>query len=194
MADKTLKQNESYVGLFKDIGSLSSGTLAKIVGVVGFKTDGTPILLPLNDAGRLIVSSDAFNGVEYEPVRNNHEVVVLESAARTADTTSADQVNYNARGVALFLDVTATGTPAGQIDALNVQAKVGSGYVTIYSFTSLTINTVGQYPFLIYPFAVTAGTWKATPIQGVVPRNWRLNVDHASADSITYSVVASYLV
>jgi hypothetical protein len=221
MADKTLRPNESFVQLLKDINTLSAGTHAIAVTVIGFKSDNTPVLLPVNTDGLLSVAADTelpvaaaladgatnptaptigagellFNGATWDRERNNHEVTVLASAARTGDTASGDQVNYNARGMALLLDVTAVGTPAGQIDAVNIQAKIGANYATVYSFGTLAINAVGQHAFLVYPGAATAGSWKAAPAQGIVPRNWRLQVDHANeTDSITYSVVACYLV
>ena len=221
MADKTLKPNESFVQLLKDINALSTGTHAVVLAPIGFKADNTPVLLPISTDGLLSVAADTelpaaaaladgaanpttpiagagkllFNGATWDRERNNHEAIVLASAARTGDTNSADQVNYNARGMAILLDVTAVGSPAGQIDAINVQAKIGSNYVTVYSFGTLTINAAGQHAFLVYPGAATAGSWKAAPVQGIIPRNWRLQVDHANeTDSITYSIVACYLV
>lgn len=132
-----------------------------------------------------------FNGATFDYWRNNFEAIVLASAARTADTDSADQINYNAKGLALLLNVTAVSS--GQINGLLIKARVGSSYVTIYQFTSLAISTTGQRAFLIYPGAASAGSWTAAPLQGVIPRNWRLTVDHNDANSITYDVVASYI-
>jgi len=221
VADKTLRQNESFLQLIKDINILSAGTFAAVTAAAGFKGDGTPVLLPINADGLLSVAADTelpaaaaladgianptspiagagkllYNGATWDRERNNHEVIVLASAARTGDTNSADQVNYNARGIALLLDVTAVGSPAGQIDAINVQAKIGSNYVTVYSFGTLTINATGQHAFLVYPGAATAGSWKMAPVQGIIPKNWRIQIDHANeTDSITYSIVACYLV
>ena len=135
-----------------------------------------------------------FNSSTWDRVRNNHEVTALSSAARTGDTNSTDQINYNAKGMAILLDVTAVGSPAGQIDAIRVQAKIGSSYLTVLAFATLAIASTGVRAFLIYPGAASAGSWTAAPLQGAVPRNWRIQVDHANeTDSITYSVVASYI-
>lgn len=117
---------------------------------------------------------------------------VLASAARTGDTTSATQTAYNHKGIVLFLNVSAVGAPAGQIDTLNIQAEdPGSGnWFTMYAFTALAINSTGQRAFLIYPGAASPASWTQAPIQGVIPRQWRINVDHANqTDSITYSVM-----
>ncbi|MGH2604227.1 MAG: hypothetical protein ACRDJ9_33180, partial [Dehalococcoidia bacterium] len=48
-----------------------------------------------------------FNGSNFDRQRGNSDVELLASAARTATTTSADQLNHNGRGVVLLLDVTA---------------------------------------------------------------------------------------
>jgi hypothetical protein len=123
------------------------------------------------------------------------EFMILASTPTTADTNSDDFVQSRYRGLMIILDVTAAATPTSQIDSLNLQVKVkDSTYATIYSFGSLSINEVGQYIFLIYPGAATAGSYKSAPAQGVIPQNWRLSVDHANdIDSITYSIKGVYL-
>lgn len=124
------------------------------------------------------------------PSRGVYEVTVLSSAARTADTNSSDQTNYESRGCLLFLDITAG---AGQINSISIQAKIGSNYLTIYTFTA-TISGTGQYSFMVYPgVQPSAGTFATNPINGVLPRTWRLSVDHNDATSVTYSVTAVYI-
>ena len=142
--------------------------------------DGDVGALALDIAGLLLLNSTA-------------EVEALASAARTGDAT-ADLENHSYRGAALLLNVTAVGGTPGQIDALNIQAKIGSTYLTIYSFSTLAINATGQYAFLLHPDGVDAGSWTATPVKGIIPRNWRISVDHANeTDSITYSLTVSYM-
>jgi hypothetical protein len=157
--------------------------------LIGGRYDATLRSLDDGDAGALALSLSGDVHVRQE----NREVTALSSAERTGDTQSSDLTNYGWAGIAILLDVTAV--DSGQIDAITVQAKVGSSYVDIYSFSSLTINSTGQSAFLIHPGAVDAGSWTAAPLQGVIPRNWRLSVDHANeTDGITYSITVCYLV
>lgn len=123
--------------------------------------------------------------------RNNVAKTLLSSAARTADTNSSDQTNYNARGAMFFVNVTATSaTPSV---TLNVQGKdpVSGNYFTIY--TSAAFTATGQFSYQVYPGASAAGALTgAAPL--TIPRTWRVFMDHADADSITYSVGMSYIV
>jgi len=65
---------------------------------------------------------------------SNYEISVLESAARTANINSADQQNLRHRGVAILVNVSAVGGTPGKIAQLDIQAKIGAGYLSIASF------------------------------------------------------------
>jgi hypothetical protein len=125
--------------------------------------------------------------VEFPPVGQTSEQTALASAARTAGASGASMINVANRGVMIVVDITASTT--GNILTLNVQAMGPSGtYTTIYSFAALTMSAVGQYHFCIYPGAASAGAWKAAPLQGPIPRHFRVITTHTDAVSITYSV------
>jgi hypothetical protein len=121
------------------------------------------------------------------------EMMVLESAARTATTNSAEIVNLvGARGIALYLDVTAVdATP--NISAVSIQVPVGSVWHTLYSFGSLTCGTTGVRAFCVHPGAASAASWTAAPLQGPLPRSFRVSVTHDDVDAITYSLRAEML-
>jgi len=130
-----------------------------------------------------------FNGTNWDRQRNNHEVTVLASAARTASTSSADQTNYNARGVMVNVRVTAiTDTPS-------VTAKIegkdtaSTSYFTILE--SAAIAATGLTTLTVYPGITAAANVSASHI---VPRLWRITVTNADSDPITYSLSANYVV
>jgi hypothetical protein len=118
------------------------------------------------------------------------EQIAIPSAARTAAATGATLTNNWAKGLALLVDVTAVGGSPGSITSVNVQVLIGTSWKTIYAFTSLTLNVIGQSAFCIYPGAASAASWTAAPLQGPVPRHLRVTTTHADANSITYSVTA----
>ncbi|MBI4494780.1 MAG: hypothetical protein HY690_18545 [Chloroflexi bacterium] len=133
-------------------------------------------------------------GDAWDRWRGNHKMTLLASAARTGDTNSADQVNYNHRGVVLLIDVTAVGAPAGALNQIVFQVKAGASYKLVGVFSGAPIiNAVGQKTVQVFPGATQGGYDYYSGF--VLPRDWRLQVVHANqADSITYSVTAYYVV
>jgi hypothetical protein len=69
--------------------------------------------VPFNNATGTAVGAVALMAQDgdgfWSRYRNNHEVTVLASAARTASVNSSDQTNFNARGVVVVVDITAGG-------------------------------------------------------------------------------------
>ena len=133
-----------------------------------------------------------FNGTSWDRGRNNEEVTLLASAARTVSTTSSDQVNYNARGIVWLCNVTSvTDTPSV---TLQVQLKdpVSGAYFRYCTLNTLT--SVDVQMGILYPGAVETQALGDIEIQGLpLGRTWRLAAQHADSDSITYSVACSYI-
>lgn len=116
----------------------------------------------------------------FELPQTNEAGTLLASAARTADTQSSDQINIGAVGVMIFVNVTAVPGGAETLTPI-IQFKdsVSSNYGTLQA--GPVITATGLY-------YVTAA-----PSNGLsLPRNWRLNMDHSSTGSWTYSVGYSY--
>lgn len=126
-----------------------------------------------------------FNGTTWDRERANEELTVLASAARTATTASGTQTNYNGRGVNVFVDVTAITTAPSITVAIQGLDPVSGKWITL--LTSAAITTVSTTHLRIYPGVAAAANTKADE---ALPRRWRVNVTHANADSITYSVGA----
>jgi hypothetical protein len=126
-------------------------------------------------------------------VSSRRLVSVLQSEQRTATTTSDDITNFgetiNVKGGYITLDVTAVLTTP--LITLSVQLKdpASGQYETLMSATS-GVTTTGTHTYLIYPGAGEAGA-DVTQVAGyVLPPTWRVKVDHADTDPITYSVGA----
>ena len=140
----------------------------------------------------LAVGPFLFNNTNWDRQRGNTELTLLASAARTATTNSSDQTNYNHRGVLVTLDVTAiTDTPS---IVLKIQAKdpVSSKYETLLEAAAVTAT--GTHSYVVYPagdMAAAEDVVEAQPFP--LPRTWRVSVEHADTDSITYSVGASMI-
>lgn len=132
-----------------------------------------------------------FNGAGWDRQRANTDLTLLASAARTTTTASPDQINYNGRGVVVFLNITAV--PGVDTLQVNVQAKdpVSGVYSTFAQ--GPTIATTGFQYITVYPGAATAGSFLAYTSVQPLPRTWRVNIGHSAATSFTYSVGASVI-
>lgn len=132
--------------------------------------------------------SERFNGATWDRERGNVDATLLASAARTAATQSADQTNYNGRGLHVVIDVTAW--TAGSI-TVTIQGKdsVSGKYYTILA--SAALAAVGTTILRVYPGLTASANAAANDI---LPRTWRVSVAVGTADSITYSIGASVIV
>lgn len=130
-----------------------------------------------------------FNGTGWDRRRGNYEETVLASAARTATLQSADLTNYNARGVVVVIDVTASSATPSVVFTIQGKSSLGSDYYTILA--SAAVTGVGQTVLRVYPGITAAANLS---VSDVLPRIWRVDATHSDADSITYSVSANYIV
>ena len=138
--------------------------------------------------GLLTISrNSAFNGTTWDRWRNNTDLTLLASAARTATLQSSDQTNYNGCGVHVVLDVTNAGT--GSI-TLTIQAKdaLSGKYYTLLAGAAVTTNSTNVYK--VYPGLAASANVSANDL---LTRTWRIDVTHNNANSITYSVGASVI-
>jgi len=151
-----------------------------------------------NDVLHSIACKAGFNGSAWDRWRNNTEETVLPSAARKTSGSSADQTNFNARGVIIWLYISAVSGSYAAGEGLEIQLQGKDPTTGAYLFISPTIGpytTIGHRQLLIYPGA----TDSAGLIEGEndipLPRVWRINYRISGTDpSFTFSVGASYIV
>lgn len=115
------------------------------------------------------------------------------------DLTTSDFVNEGARGLILTLDVTAIVSSPSIV--LRVEQKPGTFDPTsgVYTYETVflaatPVTAVGTHTYLIYPDDIIIGADFDDAVKLPLPRTWRVVIEHADADSITYSVGGSYLV
>jgi hypothetical protein len=140
-------------------------------------------------ANVLLLANGLFNGTTEDRWRSNLDNISLVSAAGATTTqTSADQTNYNGRGVKVVLDMTNVGT--GSV-ALTVQGKdpISGKYFTLLTGANVTTNSTNVYT--VYPGVTSVANVSASDI---VPRTWRVNVVANNANATTYTVAASVVV
>ncbi len=108
---------------------------------------------------------------------------LMPSAARTETTNSATQTNKGYRGLLVNVKVTAVSAAAAITFRIVCQFPNGSqGWLWT---AAAAINAVGNKTYLIYPGVAIGGDERASCVLG---RTWFVQIQHANADSITYSV------
>lgn len=147
-----------------------------------------------NSITSLVMHSRAsrFNGATWDRERNNEEITVLASAARTATIASDDQANFNNVGLFLFLDVTAaSGTSPTIQPAIQMKDPVSDTYLMTHNTaqeTGVTFVISIDYPGASETSAVANVNPQAYPIG----RTWRVNtVIGGTTPNFTFSLGAS---
>uniref|UniRef100_A0A6M3L4E6 Uncharacterized protein n=1 Tax=viral metagenome TaxID=1070528 RepID=A0A6M3L4E6_9ZZZZ len=177
----------ALAGERKELWSGTEGGVVISTPIGGDGDAGSSALLHTADATSVSVgiAGHMFNGATWDRLRGNVDATLLASAARTATTSSADQTNYNGRGVHVVLDMTTVGT--GSV-TLTIQGKdaLSGKYYTILAGVAVTTDSTNVYR--VYPGLLAAANAVANDI---VPRTWRVNVVANNANAATYSVGAS---
>ena len=128
-----------------------------------------------------------FNGTTWDRKRNNEEVTLLASAARTATLASATFTNYNKIGMLLILNITAASGTGGLQVRIQARNPITGNFNNLHpNPTALTSVTTAQY--LLYPAVITPGGGLTNNYSTVVSRRYRLYVAHGDGSSYTYSV------
>ena len=118
----------------------------------------------------------AFNGTSYDRWRTNMDNVTLAAlSASTTSSQSADQINYNARGLKVFINVTAF---SGTSITFKIQGKDPVSGVYFDMLTGTAITATGTQLLTIYPGLTAVANTTATD---VLPRTWRLSWAISSA-------------
>ncbi len=159
----------------------SAGNASTNLGKVG----GTAVAL-----GQTTMSASIPVTIASDQPNVNTSVTCYASAARTATPTAmADQTNIGAKGLRVVVDATVNAGGSGSI-TVTIQGKdsVSGKYYTILA--SAAIVTVTTNVYTVYP-SITAVS--NTIAQDALPTTWRVIVTANNANSVTYSVGASYL-
>jgi hypothetical protein len=130
----------------------------------------------------------AYNGTSWDRVRGNMDTAALINAAgATTNQTSADQTNYNGRGVQVVLDMTNVGTGSVTITIQGKDAASGKYYPLL---VGAAVTTNGTNVYTVYPAALATANVSAN---APLPRVWRVLVAANVANAATYTVGASVI-
>lgn len=118
--------------------------------------------------------------------------LVYASAARTADPTAVVlSLPSGHQGILIVVDVTATSVTPSVVTTLRAIDGNGDYNGTLYTGTAFT--STGTTTYMVHP-GVVGATFDGTDSASIpLPGDFDLFMDHADADSITYSVQVHYL-
>jgi len=119
----------------------------------------------------------------------NEYIELLASLARTANVDTPDQTNFGHKGLHLIIDVTAISLTPSVVPTIQGKDPLSGKYYDI--LVGVAITATGTTVLKVYP-GVTASANVAA--SDVLPLIWRLHMEHADTDSITYSVAANLVV
>ena len=175
-----------------DLVASTQGTIATL-GVSGAAADGVT-----NTSGvfvgsdgltyRPLMRPEVYNGATWDRPRNNTDLTILASAARTATNQSADIVNYNGKGLHLVIDVTAASATPSVVFTIQGKDALSGKYYTILA--SAAVTGISTTVLKVNPGITVAAN---ASVSDLLPRTWRVDATHADADSITYSIGASVI-
>ena len=123
----------------------------------------------------------------------NHELTVLASAARTATANSSDMENRAARGVRLFLNVSAVSGTTPTLDVkVQVKDPISDTYIDLPNAAFAQKTTTGSDELTIYPGVTTAAN---RAVSTALSQKWRVVATiGGTTPSFTFSVAAAYIV
>lgn len=121
--------------------------------------------------------------------RSRDVVLQASAAVAAADINRFDLINIpdNVRGVVVVINVTASAATPSVV--FKVQGMGADGSVAYDILTSAAVTGAGQTVLRVHPEIDAAANVAA---KDSVPSRVRIQATHADADSITYSVTASF--
>lgn len=114
------------------------------------------------------------------------DVTLLTVTAGTATQTSADQTNYDARGIIVVLDATAVVSSGSFTLTIQGKDRASGQYYTLLA--GAAVSTISTNVYTVYPGApATANVSANSPL----PHTWRVKATYNSGTSLTFTVGAS---
>lgn len=134
----------------------------------------------------------AFNGTSLDRWRTNMDTGALVTlSAASAGGNSADQTNYNGRGLQLGINITALAgtTPTLTVTIQGKDTSSGQYYTLLQS---AALNATGYTNLTVYPGAPVTANVSATQ---VLPRTWRIlyAIGGSAGQAVTATIGASVI-
>ena len=124
------------------------------------------------------------------PLRQNKQVVVAASLARTLPPDPFVITNFTWRGIDVTIDIT---TLAGGVPAVTVfiEALDGASGKPVVLLQSAALDTTGTTRLRVYPGIIAAANVAANDF---LPEKAQVRVAHSTAHSVVYSIGATLMV
>ena len=124
---------------------------------------------------------------------NNSTLTVQASAAQTATNNSTAQTNFNARGIDLYVNVTAaSGTSPTLAVKIQTQDPVSGTWVDLPGAVTANITAAGITVLQVYPGVAAVAN---STISAALPRAWRcVSTIAGTSPSFTYSIGGAYII
>ena len=119
---------------------------------------------------------------------DNKDIILLVSAARTAEIESAEQTNTRGKGLHVIIDVTVD--PALASITPKIQGKDPASGKWYDICVGVAIAATGTTVLKVFPGITAAANVAASDI---LPAHWRFQMAVADTDSMTYSVGATVI-
>ena len=154
-------------------------------GIVNKNASGNEIFTDASPGSMKLTGSNAVEGIA--DFQLNIQGVLLASGARNVSTSCAKQINKNARGLMIFVNVTAVSGSGGLLLKVRGYDPV-SGAAGHINNDPVAITATGLYAFAYYPGATGAGTILKQSTSAPLPKEWDAYVYHQDGSSYTYSI------
>lgn len=158
---------------------------------VGTRHAGDGAAIGSDNSVSVAAAGMRYNGTAWDRERGNVDTGALVTLVNAAGSTtnSADQVNYNGRGLQVAINLTAIG--ATTTLTITVQGKdTASGqYYTLLA--SAAISAAGFTTLTVYPGLTAAANSVANQ---VLPRTWRVTAQVSGSNTASATVSASVII
>jgi hypothetical protein len=113
---------------------------------------------------------------------------LLFGVGQTTSQSGADQINIDARGIKVFINVSSAGTGSVTV-AIQTKDPASGTYVALLTSAAIVAN--GMTVLTVYPgLAATANV----SANDVLPRQWRISATANNANPVNYTIGACLIV
>jgi hypothetical protein len=139
-------------------------------------------------------AAELFNNATWDRARNNYNLNLDTSSARTTSANGATGTNHNARGAEIFVNVTAVSGTTPTLAVRLQESYDGTNFrdVDTTNLQTASITANGIYKLVVYPGLPTAAN---ASLNGVLPRTFRLAwTIGGTTPSFTFATYVNFIV